>query len=92
MGPSWALALVVACILYTSPASACDPPVYTACPTALAAAESLTGGSALIAISNPVFTNMICGGTKQGAYLVTDWGANPCQYMAGSMPQGKSAF
>eukprot|EP00877_Chromochloris_zofingiensis_P006717 jgi/Chrzof1/2299/Cz11g10050.t1 len=90
LGPWRALALLVVCSLYTSTAfAACDPPVFTACPTALAAAKSLTGGTALIAISNPVYVNTICGGgTKQGFYLATDWGANPCHYMAASMPQG----
>lgn len=84
--------LLAACIHSSLPSvqAACTAAVYTACPTAAAAAAALTGSSPLIAISNAQYTNTVCTtAPKQAIALVTSWGASPCHYLGTSMPQGK---
>lgn len=68
----------------TDAGGACDG-TYTACPSATAAAEALTGNNVQLPVSNAAFSGTCSPGT-QGWLLVTSFG--PCHYLGQSMPAG----
>jgi hypothetical protein len=72
-------------------AAACagGDPVVTPCPTALAAAQALTGNNAQLPISNAAFSGRCASGVAEGMLLITDFG---CHYLAPQMPLGKFLY
>lgn len=85
------LLLLVATVQQPAAAQACDSAVFTACPSALAAAQVLTGNSSLLPISNAAFTTPSgCNTTnsKVGLLIITSFGSNPCHYLGQNMSTG----
>jgi hypothetical protein len=76
-------------IIFVDPtAAACagGDPVVTPCPTALAAAQALTGNSAQLPVSNAAFSGACTPGGVEGMLYITSFG---CHHLATAMPLGK---
>jgi hypothetical protein len=86
------LLLLEASLQRPAAAQTCSAPVSTSCPTALAAAQVLTGNSSLLPIGNPSFsTPSGCTGSNVGLLTIRLFGgsgSNPCHYMRQFMPSG----
>jgi hypothetical protein len=78
------LLCIVASCLGPAAAAGCDP-VVTSCPSALAAAQALTGNNPQLTVTNAAFSGA-CGGGIEGMLLITDFG---CHYLATQMPLGE---
>jgi hypothetical protein len=61
-------------------------PVVTPCPSALAAAQALTGNNAQLPVSNAAFDGACTAGGVEGMLLITTFG---CHHLATTMPLGK---
>jgi len=66
--------------------SSCVDPTVTHCPTALAAAQALTGNSPLLPVSNAAFSGTCTVGAVEGFSLITAFG---CHHLAQYLPQGQ---
>lgn len=60
--------------------------MVTTCPSALAAAQALTGNNAQLPISNAAFSGPCTAGGIQAWLLITNFG---CHYLASKMPLGE---
>lgn len=66
----------------------CTTASYTACPTALQAAQVLTANSTYLPISNAAFTTTAtCTGNNMPWIHITDFGS--CHHLAPNMSTGK---
>jgi hypothetical protein len=72
--------------LHAAAACAGGDSVVAPCPTALAAAQALTGNNAQLPVSNAAFSGRCTPGDAVGMLLITDFG---CHYLAASMPLGE---
>jgi hypothetical protein len=61
-------------------------PVVTPCPSALAAAQALTGNSAQLPVSNAAFSGACTPGGIEGMIYITSFG---CHHLATTMPLGE---
>jgi hypothetical protein len=61
-------------------------PVVTPCPSALAAAQALTGNNAQLPVSNAAFSGACTVGGVEGMLLIDTFG---CHHLATTMPLGK---
>jgi hypothetical protein len=61
-------------------------PVVTPCPSALAAAQALTGNNAQLPVSNAAFDGACTVGGVEGMLLIDTFG---CHHLATIMPLGK---
>jgi hypothetical protein len=75
---------MVASLVGPAAAAGCDP-VVTPCPSALAAAQALTGNNPQLPVTNAVFSG-VCGGGVEGMLLITEFG---CHSLASKMPLGE---
>lgn len=83
------VAILLTAVLWSMQATAqCATATYTACPTALQAAQVLTANNPNLPISNAAFTSTAtCSGNNVPYLWITDFGS--CHYLASSMSTGK---
>lgn len=84
---------ILATACFQPAAAQCSTPVTTVCPTALAAAQALTGNNPNLPISNAQYKGPPCSTAADrqvGLMIITSFGSpTPCHYLSSIMSTGK---
>uniref|UniRef100_A0A383W8B1 Peptidase M11 gametolysin domain-containing protein n=1 Tax=Tetradesmus obliquus TaxID=3088 RepID=A0A383W8B1_TETOB len=87
--PAVLFLLLSTSVTFLAPAAAAacvgGDPVVTPCPSALAAAQALTGNSAQLPVSNAAFSGACTPGGVEGMLLISSFG---CHHLNSTMPLG----